>query len=350
MFGPRTLFIVGAGASKEAALPTGNELKATIADKIVIKFEFGSRQATGSFDITEALREHVREADGRNGNINPYLEAGWLIGDAMPQAISIDNFIDAHQGNENIELCGKLAIVQSILEAERKSLLFYKPRHSDERLPYKALQSTWYSSFMQLLTDGCHKENISQCLERVSFIIFNYDRCIEHFLFHALQTYYGIDSTEAANHLRAVKIFHPYGVVGQLPWQVNNRGGVSFGSGNSGSVLLSLSGQIKTFTERIEDETSIAAIRELVQDAETVVFLGFAFHRQNMELIKPSKPSNPKHVFATAKGISNHDCTVVKTQISDLFEKKRDNIPIYLNNKLECHDLFGEYWRSLSVL
>lgn len=42
----------------------------------------------------------------------------------MPQSISIDNFIDSHKGDKEIELCGKLAIVRAVLEAEAKSDAF----------------------------------------------------------------------------------------------------------------------------------------------------------------------------------------------------------------------------------
>lgn len=348
MFEPRTLFIVGAGASSEASLPTGNQLKASIAKKIDIKFERGIDQITGDHQITEALRQHVRITDGDRGDINPYLEAGWQIRDAMPQAISIDNFLDSHQGNERIELCGKLAIVQSILEAEKRSLLFYDEQQPDAKINYNDLQNTWYNSFMQLLTEGFHKGNINLSLDNVSFVIFNYDRCIEHFLYHALQNYFVIEPAEAGELMQGLKIFHPYGVVGLLPWQTDHDA-IPFGSSHHGRKLLSLAGQIKTFTERIEDETGIAALRQLLQDAENVVFIGFAFHRQNMELMKPNFPCNTKRVFATAKGISRSDCDIVQRQILDLVSDKMVIPEIKIENQFTCHSLFREFWRSLSV-
>ena len=117
MFYSKTLFVVGAGASKEAGLPTGNELTATIAKKVDIKFRDFNDQFSGDFEIAAALRSHASDVDGPPGDINPYLPACWHIRDAMPQAISIDSFID-HQGDDKIEVCGKLAIVRSILEAQ----------------------------------------------------------------------------------------------------------------------------------------------------------------------------------------------------------------------------------------
>ncbi len=119
MFQSKTLFVVGAGASNEARMPTGNELTATITNKIDIKFR-DFEQISGDNAIASALKSHVAD-------IYPYQLACWHIRDAMPQAASIDNFID-HQGDDKIELCGKLAIVRSILEAEKNSLLFFNER------------------------------------------------------------------------------------------------------------------------------------------------------------------------------------------------------------------------------
>ena len=151
MFQSKTLIIVGAGGSKEAGLPIGIELTANIANRVDIRFSEFNGQSSGDHEITAALNSHATDVDGRPGDINSYLDACGRIRDAMPQAISIDSFIDGHQGNEKIELCGKLAIVQSILDAEKKSLLFFDHQRLDAQLDFNNLQETWYHSFMQLL-------------------------------------------------------------------------------------------------------------------------------------------------------------------------------------------------------
>ena len=198
---------------------------------------------------------------------------------------------------------------------------------------------------MQILTGGRRKENINQLFEDVCCITFNYDRCIEHFFFHALQNYYNIKPDEAAGIMQGFKIFHPYGMVGRLPWQGE---GVStpFGADVSGSDLLSLAEQIKTYTERIEDEEAITEMRQLVQKAKIIVFLGFAFHHQNMRLIKPDQKSKAKRVFATARGISSGDTAIVEKQIKDLLGTAT---PVILRHDLFCVGLFDEFRRSLSL-
>ena len=50
----KTVYVVGAGASYEANLPTGNELKDEIASLLKIKFDFNT-QVSGDYDIQQAL-------------------------------------------------------------------------------------------------------------------------------------------------------------------------------------------------------------------------------------------------------------------------------------------------------
>ena len=352
MFRSKTLFVVGAGASKEAGLPTGKELRETIAEKLDLRFDAGRRLKSGDPHIFAALEWHVSEAKrqhrpGGNGDqvgLDAYLRAGWHISEAMPQALSIDNFIDAQQDRQ-VELCGKLAIVRSILEAENHSQLHFDPR-SGSNLDHKALEPTWYNSFMQILAEGYQRDRIDRLLENISLISFNYDRCIEHYLFYALQNYYRISEAEVAELLHSLEIHHPYGVVGDLPWQ---RGGsVPFGLECSPSDLLTISQRVKTFTERVDDLEMVEKMCDAMHKAEVVVFLGFGFHPQNMELIKPPMNSNVLRVFATGKGISGSDCAVVEQQIRDHFDKLEHRFQVHLGANLTCSELFGEYWRSLT--
>jgi len=109
----KTVFVVGAGASEEANLPTGDGLKTEIAKLLDIQFDhvFGEKLQSGDHKIVQALRFVVQRNNRSRRDISPFLEEVWHIRDALPLAISIDNFIDAHRDNEKITLCGKLAIV-----------------------------------------------------------------------------------------------------------------------------------------------------------------------------------------------------------------------------------------------
>jgi len=127
MFENHTVIVVGAGASSECRLPTGTELKRQIATLLDIRFPNGFEQTSGDTAICEAFRIQTTRSGPRE-DVNSYLHVSWRIRDAMPQAISIDNFVDAHQGNTKLELCGKLAIARAILSGEQRSLLYVNPR------------------------------------------------------------------------------------------------------------------------------------------------------------------------------------------------------------------------------
>jgi len=349
MSNTKTLYIVGAGASSEAGLPTGHKLKEAIANLLDMQFNCGE-QINGDEHIWKALRIHVSQIEIQNGDLDLCLLAALRIRDAMPQAISIDNFIDTHNDDKKIELCGKLAIVRSILDAERNSKLYIDPSNIYNRLNFRDIEETWYANFMKLLTENCTKENLAKRLKSIALIVFNYDRCIEHFLYNSLQNYYGCEPDEAGKLVKGIEIYHPYGVVGALPWQ--DVRSVAFGVELQPHELLNSAYKIKTFTEGTDPQSSeISSIRNNVNKADTVVFLGFAYHKLNMKLLMPdnSTPDRSKlrSCFGTAKGISDHKCGMIKDQIKVFYKREVDYLII--NNKLDCNHLFEEYWRSFSL-
>jgi len=88
-----------------------------------------------------------------------------------------------------------------------------------------------------------------------------------------------------------------------------------------------------------------------IQTADTVVFLGFAFHPMNMELITPETSSESRRVFATGFGISNDDINVVSHEIANMLRKAGPTaIDLYMNlrNNLRCADLFNEFRITLT--
>lgn len=268
----------------------------------------------------------------------------------MPLTLSIDNFIDAHRGDIAVERCGKLAISQVILDSERKSKLYTDINH-ERSLDIRKLAGAWYPKLFQLLSEGVDKNTIKRVFENASFIAFNYDRCLEHFLCEALKCYYAIEGIEAQELVTGMRVVHPYGTVGHLRWQDSS--GLSFGAEVNGQKLLQISAQLRTFTEQVTDEAARKKIAEIIGNADNLVFLGFAFHDQNMALLKSSQPPKDRLVLATALGVSESDCGVIKDDICSMLNgtfKPRNSNPqhtrIEIRNDLKCVDLFDQYWRS----
>lgn len=345
------VLVIGAGASKEANLPVGAELKRQIATALNIRFEYGIRMSSGNDLIAEAYSILAATPDGRSRDINPLLQASWRIRDAMPQAISIDSFIDTHRSDELIAVCGKLAIARCILAAESNSSLKVDTSNIYNKMNFGRLEGTWYNAFFQLLTESCPKEDLPSRFSAVAIICFNYDRCIEHYLHSALQNYYALTPVEATIALKALEIHHPYGTVGALPWQ-NLGGGFEFGASPRATQLVAFAKQIRTFSEGTDPDTSdVSAIRESLSMAERIAFLGFAFHRLNLELLcpteLPSTEAGGRCVYATAVGISKADAHVIARDLSRLGAIKESGVQI--RTDLTCGQLFQEYWRSLSI-
>lgn len=349
----KTVFIIGAGASKEANLPVGSELKKIIASVLDIRFEHGNRLISGDDLILEALRLRAKSVDTVPCDVNPvnpYLGASWRIRDAMPQALSIDNFIDAHAGDEKVELTGKLAITKAILDAERRSRLFVDI-HRDS-LNFNTLEDTWYIRLSQLLMENCRVIDLEKRLSSIALVIFNYDRCVEHYLYLALQNYYSLSPTAAADLIKSIEIYHPYGVVGSLPW-LKPANAISFGEIPPPQKLLELSMSIKTFTQGTVDSVSdLTAIRSNLKSANGLVFLGFAFHPMNLSLLfseddLSEQRSSSKHIYATARGISSSDAKSISIELCQKTGTLIDDIDV--RNDLSCNEIFLEYKRGLSL-
>jgi hypothetical protein len=344
MLKSKTLFIVGAGASQEAGLPTGTQLKDAIAEKLGFENISGS-WGSGDPEIHRAIWEYVNQ-NGVDANV--IFRDAVKIRDAMPQAMSIDNFIDAHSTAPGVVVCGKLGIAQAIFEAEHNSRLSLpEERGRRNKLDHSRIPGTWYLPFFQLLTENIRREDVGKLFDNVSVITFNYDRCIEHYLYHAIQNYYDIEDVERL--MKRLKIYHPYGVVGSLPWQ-DSRTNVSFGGVGRNANLMDIAKQIRTFTERVgTDDPTLAEIRLQVQEAEIIVFLGFAFHQLNMQLLTPDVSSNVRRVFGTAKGKSDVDLTdIIVPEVWEILKKPIDRRHTHINRDLSCCSLFGEYWHTLA--
>jgi len=342
----KSVIIVGAGASHEAGLPLGSGLKNEIARLLKHRERSDHYGASVNDELINCALSILKS---QGNDINCLYQACRHISEAMPQVISIDNFIDTHKGNESIEKCGKLAIVRSILNAEKSSKLYVDLRNIYNKPKYEQLESTWFNAFWQLMTENCQAEELENRFSSISLIIFNYDRCIEHFLYHSLINVYRLETEQAAKIVSTIKVYHPYGVVGNLPWQ-RKQDAIVFGGEPDHHLLVKLASKIKTFTEGTDPGASeISEIRSSMLNAEVVLFLGFAFHKLNMQLITPDhstgKGAKKTSYFATATGISDSDIDEIGKEIKLL--SKSGNVDINLRNDRKCYDIFHEYKRSL---
>lgn len=348
-----TAFIVGAGASFEVGLPTGAQLVKKICESLKSRDISINGSIWADQEIIDATVKLSRIGQlDTNSYIKECSAACRKIYTALPGALSIDNFLNSHQGDRTIELCGKLAICKAILVAENESVMCKHMRdrsYVDDNLKsfLHQLNNTWYLKLAQFISCNTTKDTIINKLRSTAFIIFNYDRCVEYFLINFLKIYYNFSEEEALDIVNSMEIYHPYGTIGYLPGQdVKNT--VGFGATPSADMLCQTILSIKTFSENHPSKlVNINEIRNCFQSAKRLLFLGFSFQRPNMNLLFPTgkEKINAEACVGTAFGISESNKKEITTFIYNRMNRTTKTIHL---QDIECRRVFDEYSKLLN--
>jgi len=280
------------------------------------------------------------------------------IVDALPLALSIDNLVEHRGDDAELVRCAKISIAHAILLSERKSLLAIR----DGRAPdVSKVDGSAIFSLFQSICAGATKRSLRDAFTNVVFINFNYDRCLEHFLYHAILRYSGEDRDFALSIIKDIPIFHPYGVVGLLPWQANRGGSpvANFGENLGWVELGQVADQIKTFSEEMADDVEIDILKSYIKVSDQIIFLGNAFHQQNMRLIKPDEQGVARRVYGTCYKIppadpsdkitpdafqyAIPDSLIFANEMSDWFDVNDIDPPFFAIEPLTCRQLVSKY-------
>jgi hypothetical protein len=275
-------YVIGAGASAEIGMPIGNDLI-----KHIIAFLSNEPDVLRKYDLEQAAQFGIEAISIYFSRIKPgtlpkhHLQIMIDMLRALDYDLSIDNFLYTHQNNRAYQIIGEIAIFATILHAERASVLWTDLGSYDY---ISTLENTWYLSlFQQIIRQATLKDFIRR-LDEIQFITFNYDRSLEFYLYHSLQRYYEVSKEQAAEIMNKAHIYHPYGQTGYLPYQQSP---LTFDYGYFQEYTENdLSQYIKTYTEGTDLEAANykTAITNLYL-SDKVIFLGFAFHKQNIDLL-----------------------------------------------------------------
>ena len=344
-----TVVVVGAGASKELGLPLGSELKTEIASL------FGGAYIEHD-DITYDAVSHADLSDNGVHASRPYWAAGERIARAMPQAISIDNFVHDQRDDPRIAICSKIAIARCILRAEGNSKIFKAGARSksmdirrsrgEQHFKFSDTEDTWLNQFFRNLTQSCTLDELPARFSNITFVIFNYDRCIETFAVIWVSEYHGIPRTRAAEIVESLTFLHPYGHVGPISWKDREPLPESFGITPRPDKLYELSKSIRTFTEGVETESSqLGQVKYSLTQSKQVLFLGFGYIDLNLRLLGDTDRSYfPSRVIGTAHGLSAFDTSVVRSRLQEIFSTPDDQI--FLNAD-SCLKTVQDFSRAL---
>jgi hypothetical protein len=330
----KTLFVIGAGASAEIGMPTGYELKKNICDLLSLK----EQRSTDKISTTSLFHFAFQILTKRDmDEKDKYLKAAKTISEGLMTEISIDNFIDKHSSDSYIVKTGKLAIALALLKNERSSSIFNK----NDSINLSHILETWYIPCYQKITENCQLQDLPERLKDIHFIIFNYDRCFEYIFLYLFMKNYNIEKKDAYTILSNMNIYHPYGTIGDI---LNLR----YGEEIREQTLISLSDKIRTFTETISEESQeYKNIVSIGCSVEQVVFLGFAYHKQNLQLLFPDISKTKFYCYGTGLGISDKERLDIYHKLLLGGQIPIDNGNCNIINK-KCYDFFNEFRYSIT--
>jgi len=342
MFNSKTVIILGAGASYEVGFPLGSGLRTIISNKLNFQLDsFGRPMNSGDNRIFNLLNKF-------DGDSDRYFQACKHIRDGIILSDSIDDFIDSHRDNAYIKTSGKLAIAAAILDSEKKCDLFVNQSNIYNTINFGTVENTWYSKFFRLLTKQLPTTELNNVFDNVKIVNFNYDRSLEQFLIYAFVTRYNITKDEAKLLLKKLTIYRPYGSVGN---------DVEFAS-DTIPPLDKLVKTLRTYTEQVQDKSGLEEVRHAILDAEVLIFLGMAYHPNNLKLLQVSNNTVTKKIYATREGIFDQELHIIRKKISNMLYSENSSainksmLKMFEENNIffthKCSQLFTEYNHTLS--
>lgn len=318
--------ILGAGASWDYGFPTGEQL----LEEIVDVFESASSDqllpSDPNYDIARGLliyTTNLRKTDATSAPDFLFAKRHLgtfrsLIIGQLP--ISIDWFLQQTFAEdfqkEHFRDLGKIAISYSIGRYEEQNIHLQPWRRdlSTSGSSRKTQTPGWYRRFWQSL----RVREISDFEElvdsqRLQVITFNYDRSFEKFILERLTSLYAAKNTypvesavnDAKKLLDQWNIQHVYGSLGG----VDSFGKVNLQPSNPLQDIEAAARKIEIIRENSTDPSKTKEeIQKLVQEASTIIFLGFGFDETNCKLLSP-QPLEKGHdrVFATTFGLGTGD-------------------------------------------
>jgi hypothetical protein len=337
--------VLGAGSSRDfgpsesSPFPLGDELRLKIADCLNIHVDdFGGQIKRGSRSIFEAFRMVSKAAndDVRVGNL---IGAARNMAQALPGCESIDDLLERHSASRLYSTAGKLAIAECIAAAERGSPLRQNP--TNIRIPeINKYSHHWLARFLQNITKGCETtDQLRDVFNRLKVVNFNYDRCFEWFSFLWLRHVYALEERQAWEVLGSLEIVHPYGSLGPLPNGSNSA--VPFGADIDSHELFAMYSNILTYSESVEEDRRAEKITALTTHCTKVVFLGFAFHAQNMKLLDFAKGVH-REVYATTVNLPEPRWETAQSRIRNSL-KQSHGTTVIARSSNSCCELVMDY-------
>lgn len=284
--------MVGAGASAEFELPIGRGLADGI--RTALDTEFRSGQNPGP--IIQAL---MRAPGGFTGD--HHIAANDLRGGLL-NSRSIDHLLYTRRARPLVVELGKLGIAAQLVAGERGSGLSRCEVSHWDRTQNVLLQyrESWLAHLFYHVVGDRSPEEMIDAFADINFITFNYDRCIEQYLFHALHVICGLPTPMCRSVVEAIPILHVYGDLGAFDF---GEGHERTAFGADPQHIAYVASRIRTYTEGAASGL-LERVQQTTAEAERVVFLGFGYDPTNVALLFPNGRSEDQEVWGTTSGVN----------------------------------------------
>jgi hypothetical protein len=249
MKGPM-VFVLGAGASKPYGYPLGKDLVWHIAAD--------SLPAESCLDKPPHLHHYRVFRDNL----------------ANSKAPSVDLFL-GRDSQHRFETVGKLAIAENLILKEDHSAIFHNQKIDDD----------WLGYLFNTLTAGIRTLADVGKLP-ISFVTFNYDRVLEHFLLNYLTSNFPDNNTgEVAAVIAKIPIIHVYGWLGPLDWQ-HTVGARAYSPTINMDIVRNAADRITIMHEGKDQSDEFERVHNLFSIAQSIWLLGFGYHPENMRRLR----------------------------------------------------------------
>jgi len=280
----RTVFILGAGASAVFDFPVGKALCQQVCNNL---------HSSSKSDLMKEFRECGSFANE-----------------------DIDNFCTQLRNSGQFSVDAFLEHRTEFLNLGKAAIAFMLVRHEISDKVISLDGDNWLSYMFNYGIDVHALANMHEI--PISFVTFNYDRSLEHYLHTIIQNRYRKTSAESASIMERIPIIHLHGRLGYLPWQ-NDIDSRPFEPLVNHEVLNTCIKSIKVVHEDSSKDGRDADFREaqrLLGLAEYVYFLGFGYGPTNMERLGVRSLA-PKIIRGTGFGLTGNECSAVKVKSDD---------------------------------
>jgi len=262
-----TVLVVGAGASagRGLELPIGSKLNEILWTEAISRAS-NYLSIFSVWDHKAAARQLSSE----------FMHSGQPSIDAYLATLPETGAPGRQRGDETRTILAKMAISVALLEKEQLAL--------------KAPYGGWLARVFQAIQAATGRDANAQ--HSLRLVTFNYDRLIEYRLAAMAAVSWRMDPLKALEWARSI-VSHIYGELpGDLQWQ--GREEAHFGLHSAGATLAEVCSDVHPFApktlfaigeERSAKRPEIARAREWLCAAKQIIFLGFGFDTQNLDVL-----------------------------------------------------------------